>query len=267
MLTIRQSAVAGVFYPENPVSLRECVSQHISAGQQTHAPISSRPKALIVPHAGYEYSGPIAGTAYAQLLPIADSIERVVLLGPSHHVGFSGLATSGANYFETPLGDVPIDTERVEDLQSLPEVTLLDEAHASEHSLEVQLPFLQVALPNSFKLIPLVVGMATTKQIAEVIDFTWGGPETLFVVSSDLSHYKDYATAQKIDLQTTKMIESLQFDELSGERACGFAGIQGLLNIAKHLGLRVTTLDLRNSGDTSIRHDHVVGYGAYVVHD
>ena len=266
MLTVRRAAVAGRFYPDDPGELRSSVERFIEAGRKTHAPTGSGLKAIIVPHAGYVFSGPIAGTAYAQLSSIAGTVKRVVLLGPAHHVGFTGLAVSGADGFATPLGEVSIDTETVDNLRRLPHVRRLDEAHAAEHSLEVQLPFLQVALDTEFQLTPLAVGKASAAEVAEALTLVWGGPETILVVSSDLSHHHDYATAKRLDHETSQWIEALQFEKLSGPRACGYAGIRGLLQLARQRGLQVTTLDVRSSGDTSGPREQVVGYGAYAIH-
>lgn len=263
MLMVRPAAVAGSFYPADPIELKRMVDGFL---RENHMLVMSRPKAIIVPHAGYQYSGPVAASAYAQLFPIANSIERVVLLGPAHHVGFRGLAVCDASFFETPLGQVSIDSESVEQILALSQVHLLDKAHAVEHSLEVQLPFLQVALPKGFSLTPVVVGDAGTHEVAEVLDVLWDGPETLLVVSSDLSHYHDYETARKLDQETTRWIETLQPARLSSKGACGYAGICGLLACAKKRQLQIRALDVRNSGDTAGPRNEVVGYGAYVVH-
>jgi AmmeMemoRadiSam system protein B len=220
------------------------------------------PKALIAPHAGYVYSGPIAASAYARLAVVAERISRVVLIGPSHRVPFSGLAVSDADYFRTPLGDIPIDRHSIQRLESLPQVIHLEAAHTQEHSLEVQLPFLQVVL-NEFKLIPLVVGDASGDQVAEVLAKVWGEEETLIVISSDLSHYHDYVTAQRMDQATSEAIISLRPERLEYKDACGRIPVQGLLLEAKRLGLQGELVDLRNSGDTAGAKDQVVGYGAY----
>ncbi len=220
------------------------------------------PKALIAPHAGYIYSGQTAGVAYAQLAPVADTVRRVVLMAPSHRIGFSGIAHSSAEFFRTPLGDIEVDLEGLTQIQNLPQVILLDEAFTHEHSLEVHLPFLQGTL-NDFKIVPLIVGDANPDSVAEVLDCLWGGPETLIVVSSDLSHYLNYASAKAIDAKTSSAIEKLQPDMISSHQACGRAPIKGLLLLAKRNNLHVTTLDLRNSGDTAGPRDQVVGYGAY----
>jgi hypothetical protein len=199
-------------------------------------------------------------------LPIADSVERVVLVGPSHFVGFEGLAVSDADFFETPLGEIPIDVDSVQRLVRFPQVRAMEDAHATEHSLEVQLPFLQVSLGTDWVLTPVAVGVADSSDVTKALDTLWGGPETLIVVSSDLSHYHDYATAQRLDEQTSRWIEELNSAKLSGQRACGFVGIRGLLQSAGRRGLHVTTLDVRNSGDTAGPRNEVVGYGAYVIH-
>lgn len=267
MPTIRQPAVANQFYPGDPAELGRMLDALLAESPPS---ASSRagttpPKALIVPHAGYIYSGPIAATAYATLAPVRDRIHRVVLLGPSHRLPFMGLAATSANVFATPLGSVPIDRAAVERALTLPQVHLLDAAHAQEHSLEVQLPFLQRVL-DDFSLVPLVVGEAAPESVAEVLDLLWGGPETLILVSSDLTHYLDYRTARRIDAQTSEAIEALRPESIGYDQACGRAPLNGLLTLARRRGLRAETLDLRNSGDTAGSRDQVVGYGAYALH-
>ena len=256
--SIRQPAVAGTFYPDDPAELREMIAAFLT---QTK-PEGIVPKAIIAPHAGYIYSGPIAASAYALIKPACGKIKRVVLLGPSHRVPFRGLAASSADAFATPLGDVPIDKKAVETIRDLPQVKILDAAHAMEHSLEVQLPFLQEVL-GDFSLVPLAVGDASSEEVAEVLEKLWGGPETLIVISSDLSHYHDYRTAGKMDRATSEAIESLHPENIEHEQACGRIPISGLLVAAKKHGLRAQTIDLRNSGDTAGPRDEVVGYGAY----
>lgn len=258
MGSVRRPAVAGMFYPDDPEELRATVAALLAKAPQDGPP----PKALIAPHAGYVYSGPVAATAYARLGPARETVRRVGLLGPSHHVAFRGIAASHAEFFETPLGRVALDTRALTQIAELPQVQVLDAAHAREHSLEVHLPFLQVALKD-FTLIPLVVGDATTAEVAQVLERLWGGPETLIVVSSDLSHYHGYATARRLDRQTSGLIEDLSPVPLHGEQACGCRPVNGLLQAARDHGLQVQLLDLRNSGDTAGPRDRVVGYGAY----
>ena len=254
----RPAAVADMFYPGNPVQLRtEIQAMLANVGSTT-----SMPKAIIVPHAGYIYSGPIAASAYAQLIPAKNKIRRVVLLGPCHRVALTGLATSSADYFETPLGSIPIDRELSDKLLQLPQVHEFDQTHAQEHSLEVQLPFLQQVL-NEFTLLPLVVGDASSTEVHEVLEMIWGGDETLIVISSDLSHYHDYTTAQAMDNVTCNAIENLDGDHIHYEQACGRNPVLGLLLSARKHHLKVSTLDLRNSGDTAGSKDQVVGYGAW----
>jgi AmmeMemoRadiSam system protein B len=258
---VRQPAVAGSFYPATPAALRDAVAGYLRDAE-TAGPL---PKALIVPHAGYIYSGPVAASGYALLKPLRHQIERVVLLGPSHGVMFFGLATSSAEEFATPLGSIPLDAKATHAALRLPQVHVLDEAHRSEHSLEVQLPFLQMVL-GEFSLVPLVIGQATPHEVAEVTEHLWGGDETLVVVSSDLSHYHDYWTARSLDSETSHLIERCQWQQLTGERACGYCGIRGLLQVAKAHGLHVKTIDLRNSADTAGNKDQVVGYGTFVAY-
>ncbi len=262
MTVIKQPAVAGMFYPADPETLQEQVQHYLSSAHHAHV---GAPKALIAPHAGYIYSGPIAGTAYATLQSYADTISRVVILAPSHHVAFQGIAYASADRFGTPLGSIPVDLNALELIKKLPQVQEVDLAFRDEHSIEVQLPFLQETL-NDFSILPLLVGDASDHQVAEIIETLWGDRETLIVVSSDLSHYLDYDAARSMDNATTRAIESLHPEALSYHSACGRTPVRGLLRIAKTHGLTATTLDLRNSGDTAGAHDRVVGYGAYVFH-
>ncbi len=259
MSTIRPAAVAGMFYPDDRQGLHLYLTDLL---QQAKSTTSSCPKAIIVPHAGYIYSGPVAASAYHLLQPYKTTIKRVVLLGPSHRVPLFGLAASSASYFSTPLGNIEMDLVSIHAALQLPQIKLMNEAHALEHSLEVQLPFLQTVL-NSFTLVPLVVGEATADEVSEVLELLWGGDETLIVISSDLSHYHDYQTAQKMDRATSNAIEQLQPEALHHDDACGRQPISGLLLLAKQKGLYATTVDLRNSGDTAGSRDQVVGYGAY----
>jgi MEMO1 family protein len=258
MSSIRHPAVSDMFYPGSPEKLRAMISGYLD----NVAPQGEPPKALIAPHAGYIYSGAVAATVYARLKPVADTIQRVVLLGPSHQVPFHGIAISGADYFRTPLGDIPLDREAIARLDDLPQVVQLEHAHTNEHSLEVQLPFLQLVLA-SFTLVPMVVGDALAEAVSEVLARLWGGPETLIVISSDLSHYHDYVTAQRMDQQTSESIISLDPDSIRYEDACGRVPVQGLLLLAKKLGLQGEIVDLQNSGDTAGDKSRVVGYGAY----
>jgi hypothetical protein len=257
-MVIREAAVAGMFYPDNPEVLKATVADYLSNTTVAHKP----PKALIVPHAGYIYSGPVAASAYASIKPIAGQITKVVLIGPSHYVGFSGLAASHADAFSTPLGTITLDRENIERALTLPQVSYSDMAHTREHCLEVQLPFLQTIL-NEFQLTPLVAGKASAEEVSDVLELLWGGPETLIVISSDLSHYYSYYTAKDMDQLTSAAIEALDGKAISHEQACGRVPIQGLLYSAKRHHLQATTLDLRNSGDTAGPKDRVVGYGAY----
>jgi AmmeMemoRadiSam system protein B len=261
MLVSRRPAVAGLFYPRDPRELKRMVDGYLAEATAEDTP----PKALIAPHAGYIYSGPIAASAFATLAPAHATITRVVLLGPAHRVPVRGLAASSATQFETPLGAIDVDRDAIELALTLPQVKLVDEAHALEHSLEVQLPFLQEVL-DRFSLAPFVVGDAGADEVAEVLDLLWGGSETLIVISSDLSHYHDYATARRLDAATTLAIESLRPQDIGFDQACGRIPVNGLLALARRRGLHAQTLDLRNSGDTAGPRDQVVGYGAYVFH-
>ena len=261
MSNLRQPAVAGMFYPADPEQLRNDIDSYLANADKDDSP----PKALIAPHAGYIYSGPIAASAYASLKAVADKIKKVVLLGPAHRVPFAGLAAPSSEGFITPLGVVPIDQQAIKNILALPQVVEMDAAHAQEHSLEVHIPFLQMVL-DDFQLIPLVVGDANQQQVSEVLDMLWGGEETLIVISSDLSHYNSYETACEMDRATSLAIERLQPEQIHYDMACGRNPVNGLLELAKQKGLHARTLDLRNSGDTAGPRDRVVGYGAYVFH-
>jgi len=259
MTVIRNAAVAGMFYPGNADQLRATIETFMDRVKQEPGPA---PKALIAPHAGYVYSGPVAATAYARLLPYRDRYTRVILLGPSHRVAIRNLALSGADVFRTPLGDVPLDKGALAALDAST-AKVIEAAHQSEHSLEVHLPLLQSAL-GPFSLVPLVVGEATPETVAEVIDTLWGGNETLIIISSDLSHYLGYDEAQSRDRLTCEAIERLDADRINHDDACGATPIRGLLIEARRRAMDVTTLNLRNSGDTAGGKDHVVGYGAWM---
>jgi AmmeMemoRadiSam system protein B len=259
MSSIRKPAVAGSFYPSDARQLHQTITQLLQQAAKQQGPV---PKAIIAPHAGYIYSGPVAASAYARIQAARDRIKCVVLLGPAHRVPFYGLAASSADYFATPLGTIPVDQIDIRRLTELPQVKILDEAHTDEHSLEVNLPFLQECL-GDFSLIPLVVGSTTPEEVCEVLESVWGGDETLIVISSDLSHYYDYDTARRLDSATSHAIESLNPDAIEYESACGRIPVNGLLVIAKKLGLHAHSIDLRNSGDTAGPRDQVVGYGAF----
>lgn len=259
MNRIRPAAVAGAFYPAQAGMLARNVAamlEEVSCGLAG----SVSPKAIVAPHAGYIYSGPIAANAYASLRSARDRIRRVVLLGPTHRVFVRGLAIPSVAAFADPLGTVPIDRAALDLVSDLPQVVVNDNAHALEHSLEVHLPFLQSVL-GDFTLVPFAVGRASPEEVAEVLDRLWGGDETLIVVSSDLSHYLPYALAQQVDRETVEAILRLEVG-VSDDRACGGIPLNGLLLAARRHGLRPRLLDLRNSGDTAGDKSRVVGYCA-----
>ena len=259
MTRARIPAVAGLFYPDEPDQLRRMLGSYLDAAPTT----GGIPKAVIAPHAGYVYSGPVAASAYARLKPARGTIIRVVLLGPAHRFGFQGLALHSADVFSTPLGDIPVDQDAIKLIGNLPQVRVQDTAHAQEHSLEVHLPFLQETL-GEFKIVPLVVGDAAPGEVGQVLEMLWGGPETLIVISSDLSHFHEYATAQRLDRATSQAIEQLRYEDIGYDDACGRNPVNGLLYLARKRGLTAKTVDLRNSGDTAGSRHQVVGYGAYV---
>jgi hypothetical protein len=264
---IRPPAVAGMFYPGDPNTLRDDLATCLAVPPApTFVPATSGLlKAVIVPHAGYVYSGGTAGRAYALLAPLAGRIRRVVLLGPCHRVSVRGLAAPTVNAFATPLGDIPLDRSALDALADLPQVVASDAAHAQEHSLEVQLPFLQAVL-GEFKLVPLAVGQTGTAEVAQVIARLWGGPETLIVISSDLSHFHGYAEARKIDGATAEHILALE-QLTSFEQACGALPINGLIAVARQRGLRIERIAQCNSGDTAGDKSRVVGYASFALYE
>jgi hypothetical protein len=258
---IRPAAVAGLFYPADPGELGAVVDRVLDV---TVPDDEALPKAVVVPHAGYVYSGPTAGVAYARLARLRGRVTRVVLLGPAHRAWVEGLAVSDADAFATPLGIIAVDDALRRRVLAHPAVRVDDRAHAAEHSLEVQLPFLVRTL-GSFTLLPLAVGDARPAEVASVLDLVWGGSETLVVVSSDLSHYHDYATARARDARTAAAIVAGDDEAVSDDDACGARPIRGLLHAARRHGLSVRLLDLRSSGDTAGDRERVVGYGAFAL--
>jgi AmmeMemoRadiSam system protein B len=259
--SVRPAAVAGQFYPADPTELRETVLRLMYDTPVIELP--AQPAALIVPHAGYIYSGPVAAVAYASIATRRSSIRRVVLIGPSHRVYLHGIAVAQSDAFATPLGTIEIDREGRSALLEQEAAIGADAPHASEHCLEVQLPFLQMLL-DEFTILPLVVGATPSQQIADTLEAAWGGEETLVLISSDLSHYHSYAQAQEIDRQTSESILKYA-TTLSAEQACGAACINGLLHVARRRGFSVTQMMRLNSGDTAGDRRRVVGYGAYAL--
>lgn len=264
---IRPPAVAGMFYPGDVASLQNdlatCLA--VAPAPTLDDDAAGLLKAIIVPHAGYIYSGGTAGRAYALLAPLAGRIRRVVLLGPCHRVAVRGLAAPTVKAFATPLGSIPLDRAALDALADLPQVVANDAAHAQEHSLEVQLPFLQTVL-GEFELVPLAVGQTGATEVAQVIARLWGGPETLIVISSDLSHFRGYAEAQKIDHATADHILALE-QLTSFEQACGALPINGLLAVARQRGLRIERVAQCNSGDTAGDKSRVVGYASFALYE
>ncbi len=257
--SVRPPAVAGLFYPGDPRRLRDDVDARLANASQSDVDA----KVLIVPHAGYAYSGRVAAAAYAPLAARRGTITRVVAVGPSHRAWFRGVAVPAADAFATPLGTVPVDVEGRTRLLAAGAVVVSDAAHAEEHSLEVQLPFLQRAL-GAFTLLPLVTGEASAADVAAVLEAEWGGPETLVVVSSDLSHYLPYEAARTADAATAAAILARR-PHLRDEQACGALAVNAALACAQRAGLGVTELRRENSGDTSGDRHRVVGYGAYAL--
>jgi AmmeMemoRadiSam system protein B len=256
---VRPPAVAGQFYTRHPERLHDQVQKFMAAAPPY---AGSRPKAVIAPHAGYVYSGAVAGIAFAAAQNASPKPSRVVVMGPAHYVPFRGIAAPRSDAFETPLGRVPLDTAALSGLGDLPYVSADDAPHAPEHAIEVELPFLQVLLQD-FVLVPLVVGDAKPEEVGEVLARLWGEDDSLIVISSDLSHYHAHATAQRLDAATAAAIEKAQWATLGPQDACGYLPITGLLREATQRNLTAQRLALCNSGDTAGDRARVVGYGAW----
>ena len=266
MTVIRKPAVSGSFYPAQRDALERQLALLLSeAGNASHAE-DPTPKAIIAPHAGYAYSGPVAARAFTRLAAARGRISRVVLIGPSHHVAFRGLAVDASDAWETPSGTVTLDTQAIARLRQLPMVGHLDAAHQREHALEVHVPFLQHVL-GDFRLVPIVAGDAPPDAVAALFDAVWGGGETLIVVSTDLSHYLDYAACRSLDARTADAIERFDDSAIGSAEACGQVPTRGLLRVARQRGMAIERLDLRNSGDTAGPRDRVVGYGAWALYE
>ena len=267
MSNIRPPAVAGSFYPGNPGKLAKDIDTMLEDARLRNPPIDNEPlpKAIIVPHAGYIYSGPVAAGAFLRLRKGKGTITRVVLLGPVHRVPVRGLALPDTSAFETPLGTIPLDDEALNLLVGLPQVTVSGQAHALEHSLEVQLPFLQRVL-GEFSLVPLAVGDARPEAVAEVLERLWGGLETLIVISSDLSHYLPYDTARRVDHQTVQAMLDMHLLS-THEQACGAMPVNGVIVAARRKRLIPKLIDLRNSGDTAGDKGRVVGYASIALYE
>jgi AmmeMemoRadiSam system protein B len=254
----RLPAVAGKFYPGDAKTLMADVKGFLEAAPSQ----GGSPKALIAPHAGFIYSGPVAASAYAEVRTLAGKIQRIILLGPSHHALFKGVASVAVTSFLTPMGAVTVDHDAIAEVVALGFVHISDAAHAAEHCLEVHLPFVQFLFPSA-RIVPLLTGDGDASSAQKTLEHLWGGDETLIVISSDLSHYLDYSQAQRIDCATARKIQQLAANAIEFNDACGATAINALLSAATNRGLVCRLLDLRNSGDTSGPHDRVVGYGAF----
>ena len=260
-MSIRPAAVAGQFYEASKTRLQAQIGGLSAA---TSRQSGAMPRALIVPHAGYIYSGTTAAQAYHRLEPLRQTIKRVVLFGPAHRVYLQGMALPSVDAFSTPLGDIPLDREVIERISTMPAVIVSDEAHRQEHSLEVQLPFLQYVL-DEFTLVPIVVGDCDADTVAKLVDELWGDENSLLIISSDLSHFHSYDEAKQIDASTCQRILDKSSD-LSGEEACGARALNGLMRSRYVQSLTVELLSACNSGDTAGSRDRVVGYGAFILH-
>jgi len=266
-MTSRPPAVAGLFYPENILELKQQVQSLLDQASNTaeNSSKNNPATALIVPHAGYIYSGLTAAFAYREIIPFANKIKRIILLGPSHRVAFNGMAVPDAEAFTTPLGNISLDRDEIQYLINEHGLLLSNQAHEQEHSLEVQLPFLQTII-NDFKLVPIVVGQSNIESIANVIQQYINQPDNLIIISTDLSHFHEYSTAQLHDQKTTEKIMHFKYNELDYEDACGRLPLAGMLQLAKQEHLSIQQLDVRNSGDTAGDKQRVVGYGAWSIY-
>ncbi|MHA1539874.1 MAG: AmmeMemoRadiSam system protein B [Alphaproteobacteria bacterium] len=249
---------SGSWYPQDATALREMVTDFVEGAK----PYPFAPKMMIVPHAGLRFSGSIAGTAYRILEAQKSKIERVILIGPSHRTNFKGIAIPSHAFFETPFGHLPVNQEALTALKNIDGVETSDAVFEEEHCLELQFPFVHQVLKN-VSIVPMIVGLADPELVAAALAEIWGGEETVILISSDLSHYHDYMTARSLDKKSAGMIEALS-PKLTGMNACGHRVINGALQRAKNINMRVTGIDVRNSGDTVGSKDRVVGYGSFI---
>jgi MEMO1 family protein len=258
---IKTPNVSGTFYPSNSDELRSFVMETLESAKKNY----TFPKALIAPHAGYIFSGEVAASAYKSILNSSDKIKQVVLLSPTHHYSMDSMALHSADCFNTPLGNIEVDNDLKNKALTLNGVSIIDEAFEKEHALEVHLPFIQICAPNA-KVLPIIVGQVSTETVANLLNSLWDGEETIFIISSDLSHFNDYDQANMKDEHTKQTIEDKNVSDLKHEDACGFYPIRGLLQIANEKKLEISCIDLRNSGDTAGNKSSVVGYGAFLIH-
>lgn len=258
-MKIRKEAVAGTFYPEGTIELETLITTLL---HEKDLPDIPPPKAIIVPHAGYVFSGSIAASAYRKIKSFSSLIKKVVILGPSHRVSFNGIALSSDEQWATPLGNVEVDQETCCELKTIDFINYNDAAHKEEHSIEVQLPFLQKTL-NDFTIIPLLSCQTSLKEAVYTLEKVWGDEETLIIISSDLSHFLNYDDCRKKDHETVNAIENFDYDKLKNDDACGLIPISALLAVAKQKKMKMETLDVRCSGDTAGRRDSVVGYASF----
>lgn len=261
-MKIKKPDVASLFYPDDAVVLKKLLEDYLLKAKSA----SVLTRAIIAPHAGYNYSGPIAGSAYKALYSSKDQIKTVLILSPAHHYSLEGVALHSADAFSTPLGTIAVNQELKNKLKEFPFVKEIDEAFEQEHAIEVHLPFIQYILPHA-KILPLVVGYSKPEEIEKIFDLCWTDIHNAFVVSSDLSHFLPYIQAQKIDNLTARQIEKSLYQEIGHDQCCGFFPIRGLLKFANKMQLKISTLDLRNSADTAGDKSRVVGYGAFAVHN
>ena len=267
--SVRPPAVASLFYPGEAAELKQNLREMLDEASEAEDPNEDLPadqylKALIVPHAGYVYSGTTAALAYHLLRKNRDDFHRILLLGPAHRVWLEGIAFPGTDAFETPLGRIPLAKQQIRELLRFPEVQLRDDAHQDEHCLEVQLPFLQEIL-NEFELIPAVVGEISPDSLSGLLENLLEDPQNLLLLSTDLSHFHSYSEAQAIDQKTAEAIESFEDEKILPEQACGAHPLRGLLRHARIQGWKIQRLGLCNSGDTAGSKDRVVGYGAWAL--
>ena len=269
-LRIRSAAVAGSFYSADPQQLSSDILGFIEHANchsinAYNNPPDVPPKAIVSPHAGYIYSGPVAACAYKLLQPYAKKITQIIVLGPAHRLAFKGIATPAADFFTTPLGQIRVNNKNCKKAQQLNFINENNLAHKDEHSIEVQLPFLQTVL-SDFEITPLLVGDCNHNDVTTLLQLFINEPDTLIIISTDLSHFHDYATAIKQDTLTSEAILSLQPDNIHYADACGRTPLSGLLTLAKQEHLHIDLLNLKNSGDTAGDKNRVVGYASYVIY-
>ncbi len=257
---IKECDVAGQFYPKERAQLIEMIENFSSSERE----IIYKPKAIIVPHAGFIYSGDIAAKAYKALIPLVDNYKKIILLSPAHRKSVTGVAYHNARKFACPIGDIPVNAELLSILKTNDSVYNDDEAFNFEHGLETHFPFISYIF-RDISFLPLIVGNIDTQKLSDIFNLFWQADDILFIISSDLSHFHNYEICKTLDHETTQHIINLNYEKINHDAACGYYPLCGALKLAKDNNQKCYLLSLKNSGDSIGDKDSVVGYGSFII--